>query len=529
MAPNSVRAQPADLEGWLAIDSPYHLLLSNAGPERTTAIAVELEIFRAAFARMAPELEFSPIAPTTIIVFRNAESFAQYKTIRGSRGSRVYGQFLSRPEAGFITLDADARGVGPFEIVYHEYVHYFLRRNFPRLPRWLNEGLAEYYSTFAIEDGAAVIGRPVARHVRAWVDGDWSDEVLDAAIAEPERLDETQRSQPFYSASWALVHYLLSGREDGTARMVDYLSRMLEGEEPNRAFEEAFDLRLHRLSELLREHVLAPEPVVARFSLDGLRGTEMTLRRAAPIEVAVELGALQAHIGDSEAAARHFDVAIDLEPGSAAAQAGLAHVAALEGRLEEASLRYTDAAAAAPLDAADRFRQGRVLLELARITRPSGEALAAALEAARAALAAAIDRFPNYAEAHALHGASYLVAGDSPHLGIASLKRARQLQPGRVDLAINSVRLHLRASEIAPARDLIEHELALLADPDTVEAMRQEVARMEVLLASREAFRREDPELGIQLFDEAISLTADEEIRERMEVQLIALQERYGL
>ena len=39
------------------------------------------------------------------------------------------------------------------------------RSNSSPVPLWLNEGLAELYSTFESEDGKVAIGKPIERHV----------------------------------------------------------------------------------------------------------------------------------------------------------------------------------------------------------------------------------------------------------------------------------------------------------------------------------------------------------------------------
>jgi hypothetical protein len=54
----------------------------------------------------------------------------------------------------------------PYHDVYHEYVHFALRNSFSNVPRWLHEGLAEYYSTYSSSSRTALIGRPIERYVK---------------------------------------------------------------------------------------------------------------------------------------------------------------------------------------------------------------------------------------------------------------------------------------------------------------------------------------------------------------------------
>ena len=128
-------------EGWVEARTPHLTVLSDAGPERAAELAVRLERFRAIFARLAPDLELQSPAPTRVLAFSDYET---WKTVRDGGGVRVLGQFLSSPDGNFITLAADPEEGDALGVIQHEYVHHLVRHNFPRVPLWFNEGLAEY-------------------------------------------------------------------------------------------------------------------------------------------------------------------------------------------------------------------------------------------------------------------------------------------------------------------------------------------------------------------------------------------------
>ena len=51
---------------------------------------------------------------------------------------------------------------------FHEYVHFIINTNFGKsdVPPWFNEGLAEYYQTFEIEEDQKVkLGLPQGNHL----------------------------------------------------------------------------------------------------------------------------------------------------------------------------------------------------------------------------------------------------------------------------------------------------------------------------------------------------------------------------
>ena len=54
--------------------------------------------------------------------------------------------FIGSSERNFVLLRLDAPEDRRYHAIYHEYVHQVMRLNFPDLPLWLNEGLAEFFA-----------------------------------------------------------------------------------------------------------------------------------------------------------------------------------------------------------------------------------------------------------------------------------------------------------------------------------------------------------------------------------------------
>lgn len=522
-----LQAQPGDLDAWLAIKTPDFTILTDADPQRGAEIALSLARFRAAFAQLAPEIELRSPAPTTILAFRDARAYAPYKSAADRGALRILGQFLSHPDGNYITLNADARMVGAFDVIYHEYVHYFVRHNFPGVPLWFNEGLAEYYSTFAIEGEHAWIGRPVARHL-AWLR---RHEVSLAAVLEASsqtaREHGAEEAGSLYAVSWALVHYLLSSPGHRLDQTADYLDRLEEGEEPARAFEAAFDTRLGSLEDGLRDYVLQEELATAKIPLTRLPGPEsIAVHRARPAQVLYHLGDLLAHMKRGEAAERHFQLALDHDPEHPDVHAGLALVRDLSGRYEEAELLYRDALALGSTSALSHLLYGRHLLATV-LGNPAAEGVTARAARAREVLAQAARLDPTFAEVEALYGYAHLFGDAEPTDGITHLERARARLPGRMDVVFHLVQLHLRGGEVATAEALVEDVLRRRAAPELLARGREEVQRWSLLRAADEALRAGEVEEGLRLFDEAITATSDAAARARMEEELLRLQARF--
>ncbi|MCP4660864.1 MAG: tetratricopeptide repeat protein [bacterium] len=523
----AAQAQPVDRDDWHAVHTPHFTIYTNAGPQRGGEIAVNLELFRSVFARLAPALELNSPAPSKILAFRDATSYAPYKTSPDPDGGRILGQFLSHRDGNYLTIDAaGTHRVGSCGVIFHEYVHYFVRHNFPGVPLWFNEGLAEYYSTFGTADGIVYVGRPVPRHLR-WLqqDGDYSLSDLLVVTQRSPAYHDGEEAGRFYAVSWALVHYLLSSAErlDQTA---DFLLRLEDGEAPDDAFEEAFGTRLRRIEEKLRAYLAGKLPEAA-IPLNRLQASTMVRTEPMPPpDVLYHLGDLLAHIGRPAQAEQHFHLALELDPTHADTHAGLALVRDLAGGYDEAEILYRDAVELRSTNPLTYLLYGRHLLT---VLRAGGEIDRKALaERARAAFEKVVGLDPEFGEGYAMLGLAHLVGEPDPAAGIRALERARQLLPTRMDVVFHLVRLRLRNKEFDRAESLIDGVLARRAEPERVQKAREELTRAKLLHAAEEALRAGEIADGLRLYDEATSVTTDPALRERMEEKLLALQERYG-
>ncbi len=516
-------AQPPADETWYSVASRHFVVHTNAAHERGAEIAASLERFRSVFAQLAPEIELSSPAPTTILAFRDAESYRPYKSPSAGRG--VLGQFLSHPDGNYITLDAGSPLVGSFVVIQHEYVHFFVRHNFPGVPRWFNEGLAEYYSTFATDGERALVGRPVERHLHWFQRRQVSlDGILDGKAASGGHGRERQAGH-FYATSWLLVHYLLSGESRQLDRAADYFVRLRAGEDPEEAFEEAFDLRLRQLEERLAAYLGSgelPEATIPLASLPAPRIDAWVMRRE---EVLNHLGDLLAHMRRTPEAERHFQRALDVAGEDPEAHAGLALVRDLQNRFTEADLLFADAVRLGSIEPLTYVHYGRHLLRRAGAARDSERAKLAGR--ARFQLSRAVDVYPGFGAAWALLGAAHLMAGDESKSGVQALERAIHLLPDRPDLVFDLARAHLHRGRIDVAEEVVEEQLAPRAPPRMTALAREAVARARLLAIAEAAFEGGEPETGLEYYDRAVSLTSDAELREQMEQKLLELQERF--
>lgn len=160
----AVRLAPAALPGptlnddWVQATSHHFVVFSNGGPTAATEVARRLERLGEVLARTNPGLIAATPKPTHVYAFRGEGSFKYY---RSKSFENAAGYSMTDSDRDVIAYRANPEGSEESEVLYHEFIHGYLRNNLASLPLWLNEGLACYYSTFRPGDASAEIGHPL--------------------------------------------------------------------------------------------------------------------------------------------------------------------------------------------------------------------------------------------------------------------------------------------------------------------------------------------------------------------------------
>ena len=142
---------------WTSVRSKNFLLIGNASEKDIRQVATRLEQFREVFSRLFTKMNVNSPVPTTVVVFKNDESYRPFKP-----NANTAGYFQPGQDVNYITLKLEPSSEqNPFTLIFHEYTHLLVKNTSGNVPTWFNEGLAEYYSTFTItDDKEVVLGRP---------------------------------------------------------------------------------------------------------------------------------------------------------------------------------------------------------------------------------------------------------------------------------------------------------------------------------------------------------------------------------
>jgi hypothetical protein len=139
----------ADTE-WTAVTSPNFELITTASSGDGRRAAEYFEQVRDFFTRVRAHNTINH-PPVTVILFRNVKEFKPYTV---NEGAAAY--FTGDQSHDFIVMSGFAEQNKATAV--HEYMHLLIRHMELKLPVWLNEGIAEVYSTLRPLAGKVAIG-----------------------------------------------------------------------------------------------------------------------------------------------------------------------------------------------------------------------------------------------------------------------------------------------------------------------------------------------------------------------------------
>ena len=457
---------------WTVVRSESLIVMGDQPASTLRDVAQQLEQFRVVVGGLLKNAQRAASLPTTVYVFGSHRAMEAFVPLRNGKPLQVGGYFQHDETFNTIVLsmenfDEDAA------IVFHEYAHLLVRNAIRWLPTWLNEGLAEYYSTFAIQsDGRTVlIGRPVQRHV-AEVRLKFIPlrELLEVTEASP-LYNEGSRRSIFYAESWALVHYLLMAVPNGAAIVNTYAGSMAAGDSIDAAFAAAFGKSIADVQRELNQYLIRPTFKSMRYILtDRIEIAPLgAARTMSEGETGGWLGDLQRRIGRTEEARARIEAAVGADPAAASPHVALGLLRLAQGRTADAWPELGKAAAVAPEDFTSQFVYAISLLrEVAKDQYDDDMVIRA-----RAALMKAAALNPSSADTNAW--LAYADMQDSATLGeaLSAITRAIALAPGRLEFRLRYADIAILRGAIDTAKPMLIDLAAARIDPVIRDAARK--------------------------------------------------------
>ncbi|SRR6266545_2122550 len=452
LAPVSAR------DTWTSVRSKNFLLLGNAREKDIRQVGVRLEQFREVFSRLFTGLNVNSPVPTTVIVFKNNDSYRPFKPNQSTAGF-----FQPGADVNYITLNlaTDLHSEqDPFAIIFHEYTHLLVRNTKRNVPTWFNEGLAEYYSTFSItDDKKVVMGQPIASHIYLLRENRMLPlRTLFQVDQKSPYYNERDKQGIFYAESWVLMHYLILGKDGQRVPELLKFVELLSANVPvEQAFPQAFLMSFESMEQELRSYVQRDRyPAVSRnFSTRVGYDTAMQTAPMSEAEVQAYLGDLLLHSNRDDCEA-YLQKALTLDPDLAMANASLGMLRVRQGKSEEARKSLERAVAASSQNYLIHYYYAYALSrEENRDMQMVMGFTPAIANKMRAELKLAIQLRPDFPESYSLLAFVNLLTSSDIDETLTMVKRAVGIFPGRNDLVFMLAQLYLRKEDFNTARQLI--------------------------------------------------------------------------
>ncbi len=331
---------------WINLQSKNFNVISNADEKKTKELTLKMEQFRYTLSQLYPDIPENEPIPVTVVIFKDDKTFNPFKPIyNGKRRNDIAGYFEANEDENIIAIDASSNEI--LRVIFHEYFHLLLSFGVTELPLWVNEGLAELYSSFEIDKKEAVLGAPLAYHVSYLQDNDLKFIPLKTLIQVDDKspiYNESDKNSFFYTQSWATMHYLiLSERGMRKPQLFKYLKLLRSGKPAEQAFTEAFG-SFEEMDRAIKHYVSNQYYTILKRPLSvTLSDSNFSIQPLSDAQTQFYLGNLLLRTGRFDEAEKYFQQATSLDNSLVSSVEGLAFIAAKRSNLAQAKEYFKQA------------------------------------------------------------------------------------------------------------------------------------------------------------------------------------------
>jgi predicted Zn-dependent protease len=442
---------------WLQVRSKNFFVIGNASEKDIRKAATKLEQFRETFRLLFGTLNLNGSVPTNVVVFKNDSAYTPFKPKRGDKiDSMIAGYFQSGEDVNYITLSAGGNDFETYSTIFHEYVHFIINTAYGRsqVPPWFNEGLAEYYETFEIEEDINVkLGLAPARHIATLrINQPLPFSTFFNLTNEALHKNGNHSRSIFYAQAWAFMHYvILNGKN---AELNRFLALTMANKPTEEAFREAFGVDYPQMEKELRQYVMRYTYPYRSITLKNKLtfDAEMKAARLSEAETNAYLGDMLSRINREADAEPYLRTALTLEPALAMANATFGMIRIRQRKYDEAK-GYLEKAISSNHDNHLAFYRYAYLLS--RESRDdSGYVSGFETEVAakmRDMLNKAIAINPAFTPSYELLAFVNLVNNEQLDESVRLLRTALKYQPGNMRYLVRVAEIYLRQGKLKEA------------------------------------------------------------------------------
>jgi hypothetical protein len=334
-APKGPIEIPGPERKWVRVRSKHFNIVSSAGERSARAAAEKLELLTAALGRVNAKFASKPDS-TRVFLFGSARDSQAYINFLLSKSKATTpGMFVANYD-GTGTMIVDSSRPWADRTIFHELIHNLIATSGSRLPLWLEEGLAEYFSSAEIRGTFVTVGQPVIQHQR-WLRGRPLAPLRE--IFATERGSETAQHPFFYAQSWGAVDWMMRA---GVKRFDRFINELEAGTPAEDALQHAYEINSTVLERLLKRAPNRPAATMRMNVVADRRITSVAITRGEALHNLGDfLGQLDVARADAE---RHFQAALEANPDFGRAHAGLGMLRARARQYDEGHATFRKSA-----------------------------------------------------------------------------------------------------------------------------------------------------------------------------------------
>ena len=267
---------------WIRMPSADFEIYSSAGEGDTRRALQYLERVRSFFEQALGGGGGQKREPVRVIVFGSKKEYEQVRP--NDFAAAYYTQIAGRD---YIVLGSVSDEV--FPIAVHEYVHLVTQNMGMKFPPWLNEGIAEVFSTMKPTGDKVLVGTPVLGRVQALSREKWVPvSVIVAATHDSPYYNEKNKAGSLYDEGWALTH-MLELNSEYSPNFGKFLNEMQKGTPSQKALEGVWGKPLEAIEKDLQAYLRSGTYTGRLFSLKLQSGEKVAAEPAVMFDVKLTL------------------------------------------------------------------------------------------------------------------------------------------------------------------------------------------------------------------------------------------------
>jgi tetratricopeptide (TPR) repeat protein len=339
---------------WIKLKSPDFEMYTSASEKAARETLHYFEEVRSFFVQGKVALPGKTL-PIRIIAFGSTKEYTPYAP--NDFTSAFYHHGITSDDIVLSQIGSDA-----FPMAVHEYVHLVLKHLGLKLPLWLNEGMAELYSTMKPVGDKVLVGNLLTVRHEALLRDQW---VPLAPILEADANSSFYRTKEgaaaLYNEGWALAHMMVLTSEyrPGFAKFLDTVST---GMPTAQALKEVYGKTVAQVDHELQVYIHGTHFQGAYFGQSPEKvNDQVDVEPAAPFDVKLALAVTLSRDGRYPDCKAAMEELIKDDPNRPETYVQLANVALLAKDSEEAVRQFAKAFAHGDREAPVLWDYGRLL------------------------------------------------------------------------------------------------------------------------------------------------------------------------